>query len=242
MKKISKRLKKDNSEEVEHIPNSIYIPRVGNSDVVTNPSEFNIKPQNYLHVVLGENTNSVFLANYLNTTIGKMSLESRKIGTIIKNITFSTLKELPLFIPDYEHQVQLIDIGNKIEKIKLELNELKDNLWRRPKQVDEIEKEIKQFEKDKSIEKWLDKMPFLLSSILWKYYATANNRNKIEHLLHFFEAFSEFLSLIMLSSLNQNKEFYKSKRYRWISTDNRYQDWIKKSNFWWLEYFDCKFG
>lgn len=226
-----KTIKTDNPEDVEHIPNSIYIPKVGNSDVVTNPSDFNIKPNNYLQVVLDKNTNSIFLANYLNTSIGRMSRDSRKVGTSINSITVSTLKEIPLFIPDYQNQLKLIDVDNKIDKIRLELNELKDNLWRRPKMVNEIDKEISEFEKDNSLEKWLDMMPFPLSSILWKYYATSNSRNKVEHLLHFFEAFSEFLSLIMLSSLNQNKEFYKSERYRWISTDIRYQDWIKKASF-----------
>lgn len=218
-------------ENVEHKPNSIYVPKVGNSDVVHNPSNFNIKPKNYLQIILTDNVSPVFISNYLNTPIGKISLESRKVGTTIENITISSITELPLFIPQYQDQIKLIEVNNKIENISLAINELKEELWNRPSLVDKIDKEISAFEKDNSIEKWLDNLPFPISSILWKYYATTDNRNKTEHLLHFFEAFSEFLSLLMLSALNQNPEFYKSERHRWISSDKQYKDWIKKATF-----------
>ncbi len=218
-------------EDVVHKLNSIYIPKVGNSDVVHNPSGFKIKPKNYLQIVLNDNISPVFISNYLNTTIGKLSLESRKVGTTIENITIASISELPLFIPQYQEQIKLIKVNNKIENISLAINELKEKLWNRPSLVDKIDKEISSFEKDNSIEKWLDNLPFPISSILWKYYATTDNRNKTEHLLHFFEAFSEFLSLLMLSALNQNPEFYKSERHRWISSDKQYKDWIKKATF-----------
>ena len=218
-------------ENVVHKTNAIYVPKVGNSAVVYNPSDFNIKPKNYLQIVLNGNVSPVFISNYLNTSIGKISLESRKVGTTIENITISSIKELPLFIPQYQDQIKVIEVNNKIENISLAINELKEELWNRPSFVDKIDKEISAFEKDNSIEKWLDNLPFPISSILWKYYATTNNRNKIEHLLHFFEAFSEFLSLLMLSALNQNPEFYKSESHRWISSDKQYKDWIKKATF-----------
>lgn len=218
-------------EEVEHKQNSIYVPKVGNSNVVHNPASFNIKPRNYLQVVLKDNISPVYLSNYLNTTIGKLSLESRKVGTVIENITINSINELPLFIPEYQEQIKLIEISNKIENISLAISELREELWNCPNLVDKIDKEVSSYEKDNSIEKWLDSLPFPISSILWKYYATTDNRNKTEHLLHFFEAFSQFLSLIMLSSLNQNPEFYNSERHRWISNDKQYKDWIKKATF-----------
>ena len=218
-------------EDIEHKSNSIYIPKVGNSDVVHNPSDLNIKPKNYLQIVLNDNVSPIFISNYLNTKIGKLSLESRKVGTRIENITISSINELLLFIPEYQQQIKLIKVNNKIENISLAINELKEELWNRPNLVDKIDKEISSFEKDNSIEKWLDNLPFPISSILWKYYATSDNRNKTEHLLHFFEAFSEFLSLLMLSALNQNPEFYKSERHRWLNNDKQYKDWIKKATF-----------
>ena len=219
------------SENVQHKLNSIYVPKVGNSNVVYNPSDFNIKPKNYLQIVLNDNMSAVFISNYLNTNIGKLSLDSRKVGITIENITINSITELPLFIPKYQEQIKLIEVNNKIENLSLAINELKEELWNRPSLVEKIDKEISAFEKDNSIEKWLDNLPFPISSILWKYYATTDNRNKTEHLLHFFEAFSEFLALLMLSALNQNPEFYKSERHRWISSDKQYKDWIKKATF-----------
>jgi len=46
-------------ENVEHKPNSIYVPKVGNIDVVHNPSDFNIKPKNYLQIVLNDNASLI---------------------------------------------------------------------------------------------------------------------------------------------------------------------------------------
>jgi hypothetical protein len=94
-----------NSENVEHKLNSIYVPKVGNSNVVYNPTDFNIKPKNYIHIVLKDNMSPIFISNYLNTKIGKLSLESRKVGITIENITITSIAELPLFIPKYQQQI-----------------------------------------------------------------------------------------------------------------------------------------
>lgn len=73
--------------------------------------------------------------------------------------------------------------------------------------------------------------PFPISSILWRYYATKDNGKKIEHLFHFFEAFSEFLSMLILSALMQDKEFYKEENHKWIGKDEKFQNWYLRATF-----------
>jgi hypothetical protein len=216
---------------MEHSNNIIYLPRIGNSDVVENPSNFNIKPHNYIQVILENQVSPTYLAKYLNTSLGKLTRESRKVGTTIENITLSSLEDAPLFIPNYQEQISLIEVNNKIENLLLEISEYQNQLWKRPNQTQEINKSIVLYEKDNSIEKWLDNLPFPISSILWKYLATSDNKSKVEYLLHFFEAFSEFLSMLLLSAFNQDQQFYKSESHRWINNDGQYEDWIKKATF-----------
>src|SRR5690606_8729522 len=84
---------------------------------------------------------------------------------------------------------------------------------------------------EEKLENWIDKLPFPISSILWRYYATKNNSKKIEHLFHFFEAFSEFLSMLMLSALVQDKEFYKAESHKWIDKDEKFQNWYLRATF-----------
>jgi hypothetical protein len=153
------------------------------------------------------------------------------VGTVIENITISSLEDAPLFIPNYQEQIGLIEVNNKIDNLLLKINEHKNQLWKRPTQIKEINKSIVQYEKDNSIEKWLDSLPFPISSILWKYLATSENKRKVEYLFHFFEAFSEFLSMLLLSAYNQDEQFYRSESHRWINNDSQHEDWIKKATF-----------
>ena len=104
-------------DEIEHSNNMIYIPRVGVSDVVENPSDFKIKPHNYIQVILDNQISATYLVKYFNTSLGKLTRESRMVGTVIQNITLSSLEDAPLFIPDYQQQISLIDVNNKIELI-----------------------------------------------------------------------------------------------------------------------------
>ena len=226
-----KTIGKKSVEEIEHSNNMIYIPRVGLSDVVENPADFKIKPHNYIQVILDNQISATYLVKYFNTSLGKLTRESRTVGATIKNITLSSLEDAPLFIPAYQQQISLIDVNNKIDNLLLEISEYKTQLWKRPSQTQEINKSIVMYEKDNSIEKWLDSLPFPISSILWKYVATSESNRKIEYLFHFFEAFSEFLSMLILSSYNQNKQFYNSESHRWINNDKQYDDWIKKATF-----------
>jgi len=222
-------LKEDSKDEVTHINNSIYIPKVGRSEVINEPSEMKMKPKNYFQIVVNpDKANSIFLSNYFNTPLGELSLESLKVETVISNLTKSQLLKANLFIPDLETQLNIVNTNNRIEQLALNINGLKIKLWKQPKTIASIHKELLSFEKDDKIELWIDTLPFPISAVLWKYYATNENNKKVEHLLHFFEAFSEFLSMIMLSAFNQNKDFYNAESHRWLSIEDK---WYLKSDF-----------
>jgi len=220
------------SKEIEHVSNSIYIPRIGNSPVVLGPSEFKIKQHNYIRVVLKNTVDSVYLSNYLNNYPGNISLEISLTGGIIKNRTISSLEAMTLFIPsELNDQKKFIKANTKIENLLINLNELKSDLWNSPKKINDISEEITSFEKDDSVEKWIKALPFPLASILWKYHSNLNKEKKIKYLFSFFEALPEFMSLIILSSFNNNKEFISQNKKNWISEKLEHKKWYEKSNF-----------
>ncbi len=225
-------LKGDNSEDVEHLANSIYLPKVGNSPVVASLSELKIKPKNYYQIQLDETkANSIYVANYFNTPVGKKLRESLEAGAVIPQISKSQLSKCIFFLPDLATQADLIEVDNKIQQFSFRLDELKRNLWKQPKSYKSIAKELKTINQEEKLENWIDKLPFPISSILWRYYATKDNSKKIEHLFHFFEAFSEFLSMLMLSALVQDKEFYKDESHKWIGKDEKFQNWYLRATF-----------
>lgn len=225
-------LKQDNSEDVEHLPNSFYLPKVGNSVVVSSTSAMKIKPKNYFQIQLDETkANAVFVANYFNTQIGKKLRESMEVGSVILQISKSQLTTCTLHLPDLATQAELIEIDSKIDQFSLRLDELKRNLWKQPKSHKTISKDLKNINQEEKLEDWIDTLPFPISSILWRYYATKENGNKIEHLFHFFEAYSEFFTMIMLSALKQDEQFYRQECHKWIGTDVRFKDWYLRATF-----------
>lgn len=225
-------MKQDNKDEVQHISNSIYLPKVGNSPVVTNPSEMRIKPKNYYQIQLDETqANSIYVANYFNSEVGKKLRESLEVGTVIQQIPKSQLSNCVLHLPDLKTQLELIKIDSKIDQIALHLNELKRNLWKQPRSYNSIAKKLKSINQEEKLEHWIDTLPFPISSILWLYYATKEKEKKVGHLFHFFEALSEFFSMMMLSALVQDKEFYKQECHRWIDTDEKFKEWYLRASF-----------
>lgn len=227
-----KALKGDNVDEDEHLTNSIYLPKVGNSPVITSLSDLKIKPKNYYQIQLDETkANAIYVANYFNTPIGKKLRESLEVGAVIPQISKSQLEFCMLFLPDLPTQAELIEIDSKIQQFSLRLDELRRNLWKQTKSYKTIVKELKSINQEEKLENWIDKLPFPISSILWRYYATKDNGKKIEHLFHFFEAFSEFLSMLMLSALVQDKEFYKCENHKWIGKEEKFQNWYLKATF-----------
>jgi hypothetical protein len=227
-----KLLKGDDTEEVEHLTNSIYLPKVGNSEVVSSLSEMKIKPKNYFQIHLNENfANSIFVANYFNSQIGKKLRDTLFVGAVIPQISKTQLNNCKLYLPDLNTQSQVVEIDSKIKQFSMRLEDLKRDLWKQPKNASSISKELKTINQEEKLENWIDKLPFPISSILWRYYATTDRSKKIEHLFHFFEAFSEFLSMIMLSALVQDKEFYKNHCHRWLDNDEKFKNWYLRATF-----------
>lgn len=222
----------ENRDDIEHLINSIYLPKVGNFPVVSSLSEMKGKPNKYYQIQLDETrASAIYVANYFNTPIGKKLRESLEEGTVMRQIFRKQLDNCVLYIPDLNTQSELLEVDSKIQQYTIKLEELKRNLWKDPISHKEITKELKTFNQEVNLENWIDKLPFPISSILWQYYATIDHRKKLEHLFHFFEAFSEFLSMLMLSALVQDKEFYNSESHNWIDTDEKYQDWYLIATF-----------
>lgn len=225
-------LKTDKQEEVNHLPNSIYFPKVGNSPILTSPSDLKIKSKNYYQIQLNnEKANAIYVANYFNSPIGKKLREIMRLGSVIMQIPKSQLSNITLHLPDINIQSDIIEVDSKIEQFSFRIEELKKNLWKQPRNYKTIKKNLKSINQKEKLEYWIDILPSPISSILWHYYAAKENNKKVEHLLHFFEALSEFFSMLMLSALVKDIEFYKQECHKWIDTDIKFKDWYLKANF-----------
>ena len=78
----------------------------------------------------------------------------------------------------------------------------------------------------------LEKLPFPIASIINLYEAKINPRLKFDHLFDFFETLTEFISIILISPFNFDKEYFfkefkeiKNNRHNWFKTPS-FGDWI----------------
>ncbi|MFV5936941.1 hypothetical protein ACLIJS_02550 [Mammaliicoccus sciuri] len=190
-------------KDVKHKERSLYIPTIGLNDVVSKVEHMKINPKFYFQVVLKENVNVTYLCNWFNSNLGKLVRESMMTGISMRRINKSTLSRVVLYLPEHNTQENINEMQNKINEIKLELKEIENKVWNQPHKSQYLMKRLNNINKEDGFQEWIDTLPFPLASILYKYYATKDISYKKEFLLHFFEAFSQFQVMVMLSALTQ---------------------------------------
>ncbi|WP_232728020.1 UvrD-helicase domain-containing protein [Methanobacterium sp. MZ-A1] len=82
------------------------------------------------------------------------------------------------------------------------------------------------------IEEWMETMPFPLASILWASFSSLNYEHKVDYLMDFFEAFSEFVVTILLSGLLSDKDFFQEDVSSIFNNmEEHSRDWYEKPSF-----------
>ena len=193
--------------------NSIYLPILGTSDCVSILSDFKIKPNNYIQIVLDpEKANSDYVARFFNTELGKFIRESALSGVYIPKISRASLNQVELYLPSYDDQINVVEIQNEIHEKKSQLADLEKQLWARPLERNKINQVLKTINKPESFDDRIERIPFPLASILRLYEANNDPKIKKDQLLNFFEGLTEFVVMILLSGLRNNQEYYEEQR------------------------------
>lgn len=208
--------------------NTVYIPLVGISDVVTSADELTLKAQNYCQLEIDSSRSDArFVARFLNSELGRAIRESTKSGTTIPKLNSTGLRELRVFVPPLAIQQRVLELTarigaetNTVLSLQSELSDLNRELWTSPTQLDQIDLRLREFSKRMqsgaathaaaTLEQWFESLPFPLASILraWQATPSQDHKTKQEHLLHFFEATAEFLSVIYLSAFSSRPELF----------------------------------
>ncbi len=232
--------------------NAIFIPMIGHSNVVDSIDELTLKAQNYAQVVIDPSRSlATFITQFLNSELGKKIREWGKSGTTIQKLNKRSLKKLRVFIPDLATQRQMLGIEaritaeeNTLLNLQNELSDLRRDLWRNPRSAYSVDQRVSKFSTRMSgnlkeqasigLDQWIETIPFPIASILRRWQATQSDdfRAKQEHLLHFFEATTEFISVILLSAFSRNDAHFEPHR-------KKLNEAMKKKN---LSYQRATFG
>jgi hypothetical protein len=136
----------------EDKPNSIYIPTIGNSEVVSGINNTKIKHQNYFQVVLDDNSiRADYLSLFYHSEIGRLILKSLVSYTTIPHINKEDLENSSVALPNLPEQDILIQANRRLLEIKDIINQLNNELSLNPKNAntildkfDSIQKPLKQ--------------------------------------------------------------------------------------------------
>lgn len=226
-------IKSNQDEESSNLQNVIYMPKIGRSQAVVSLDDLQIKPQNYLQVVLdSDKAIPAYVANFFNTKLGIKIRESLSSGSTIPKINKLQLFKANIYLPDMETQAKIVRINSSISDITTQLEALQRQLWNNPRNTKEIEKTVISFTHENDFEIWMETLPFPLASVLWAYHVEdADIRRKIDNLFNFFEALSEFTATVLLSAFASDMSFYNQKSENWIDNDPKHKDWINTSTF-----------
>ena len=212
--------------------NSIYIPKIGTSEVVSNLSQLKIKAENYYQIILNDlYCLNEYLAHFLNSDLGNQLLNSASSG-FIHRINRTNLEQLEVPYLDLKQQKELIKMQKKIDHIKQELTKSEISLWDKF-DSGEVNSTLSKLNKD-PLDEWQKSLPNPLSILLQHYKTNKDIQKKKEYLLYFFEAYIELNFSILFSLLKNNSSYYnKYMRKIFSEKDLKY---LEKAGFGtWLE-------
>lgn len=229
----------------ENLSNEVFIPVVGTRNkAVILQSDMEIRPEHYMQVELDpEMVSAEYVARYLNSDLG---FELRAMSTTSGNILrITSLDDFPIFMPVDETAILRFQDKIASERIKLtslqnQLSEIEFDLWaglRADSQLvarlDQVSSRLEGGDGDNGLLHWIETLPFPLASILRLWQTAHSNRHKdrYEHLLHFFEATTEFIGIIFLSAFARDPETFDELRTKIDSALRRQNLSLSRSSF-----------
>ncbi|AXV39092.1 hypothetical protein [Methanobacterium sp. BAmetb5] len=219
--------------ETEVQVNSLFLPLDENFKVVVDNDK--IVNTDYLHLILNQKCClAEYLANYINDTLlGQKIRESITIGKYTPALFDDLISNTEIYLPDLDSQVEVLRVDSIISEITARANSYRDQLWKNPDEYKLITEHVDALDdkREYHFEKWLESLPYPLSSILWESFRTSKADLKVRYLLHFFEAFSEFNVIIMLSGLISDDRFFNREFYRCTQFNPKFKNWYYHPSF-----------
>jgi hypothetical protein len=105
-------------ETFEEKANAVYIPRIGNSKVVSNLQDAKLKHHNYFQIVLKENTSNEYVASFFESTLGRLVLDSLSMQSFIPHVNKRDIEQAPIAVPSIVEQKSIVLTQHKLRELK----------------------------------------------------------------------------------------------------------------------------
>ncbi len=199
--------KQDNIEEDENDQiNSIFYPLVNKGEPVLMSLEKqsgDTRSNYYAEIVMDSNkANASYVCQFLNSQVGKRlrdMLHDNFSHSTISPLKIQNLKKLVIHVPKLNEQIKRLELQSKIRNTTTALHSLEQKLWVASDDLKNIKSKMDQLIRGDILDSWYENLPYPLASILLLYARNHSAEAKADHLYHFFEAFSQFIVVLLLS-------------------------------------------
>ncbi len=218
--------------EFEDVPNAVYMPLAGRSPAVTAVADLASRPHDYVQVVLDpDRAEAGYVASFLNNSLGQKLREYWSACSSAARITRAQVESARVYLPDMQRQAEILEVQTSITTLMTQLQTYQAQLWNRPKTAAEVARAVNAMRRQEDLRTWIETLPFPLASILWAYRADNLPQNRRDHLLHFFEALSQFNATLLLSAYCSDRNFYAEQAENWLEKEPKYERWFARSTF-----------
>ena len=111
-----------------HKPNSVYFPKIGNSDVVFRIEDCTIQHKNCYQIELSDQVLSAYFSYIFKSQLGKIIRETLKVGMVIESASKELLENTTIPLPDLKTQQEVLNASDKIRFLKDRLDSVEEEL------------------------------------------------------------------------------------------------------------------
>lgn len=143
-----------------------------------------------------------YMVHWFNeTNVGQETVAALSSSSTVPRLDADGLLGGSLYLPDVEAQRQTLAGLEHLERVRAEAAELERALLSQSEKPATVVEKIRTLNQEDRYEDWIESLPFPLASILWRHRACGgSNKERLEILLHFFEATAAFMATVHLSA------------------------------------------
>ena len=111
-----------------HKPNSVYFPKVGNSNVVYCIEDCTMQHKNYYQIELSDQVLSGYFSYIFKSELGNTIRDTLKVGMPIESVSKELLENAAIPLPDLKTQQGILGASDKIRSLKNKLDSIEEEL------------------------------------------------------------------------------------------------------------------
>ena len=104
-------------DEFDDLPSTIYIPKLGTSEVTYDMSKVSIKHHNVFQIKISDKVDSQYVSAFFNSDLGKLILSSCRTGTVIPKLDRTLLLNTEIALPTPREQDKIVDTHKKLSSL-----------------------------------------------------------------------------------------------------------------------------